>query len=253
MVGNVQILLAEDDYQYGNIIKKQLEAVGYQVVHCFDGEVAWKKFQRDDFDLCILDVMMPKKDGFTLAQDIRKKNGMIPIIFVSAKSADEDRLHGFRIGGDDFLVKPFSMRELIMRIRVFLRRTLPKDVPGDGIYKLGDDVRFNYEEKELRKTGGEAFATLTKKEAKVLRYLVENSNKLVKRDEILLKVWGNSSFFSSRSMDVFITRLRKHFKMQPGIALETLHNVGIRLNILESSKDKKDESTSTDTDNQGDD
>ncbi|MCF6404029.1 response regulator transcription factor [Chitinophaga filiformis] len=253
MVGNVQILLAEDDYQYGNIIKKQLEAVGYQVVHCFDGEVAWKKFQRDDFDLCILDVMMPKKDGFTLAQDIRKKNGMIPILFVSAKSADEDRLHGFRIGGDDFLVKPFSMRELIMRIRVFLRRTLPKDVPGDGIYKLGEDVRFNYEEKELRKTGGEAFATLTKKEAKVLRYLVENSNKLVKRDEILLKVWGNSSFFSSRSMDVFITRLRKHFKTQPGIALETLHNVGIRLNILESSKDKKDESTSADTDNQGDD
>jgi DNA-binding response OmpR family regulator len=251
MVGNVQILLAEDDYQYGNIIKKQLEAVGYQVVHCFDGEVAWKKFQRDDFDLCILDVMMPKKDGFTLAQDIRKKNGMIPILFVSAKSADEDRLHGFRIGGDDFLVKPFSMRELIMRIRVFLRRTLPKDVPGDGIYKLGEDVRFNYEEKELRKTGGEAFATLTKKEAKVLRYLVENSNKLVKRDEILLKVWGNSSFFSSRSMDVFITRLRKHFKTQPGIALETLHNVGIRLNILESSKDKKDESTSDDTDNQG--
>ncbi|SFO19338.1 DNA-binding response regulator, OmpR family, contains REC and winged-helix (wHTH) domain [Chitinophaga sp. YR627] len=245
MVSNVQILLAEDDYQYGSIIKKQLEAAGYAVVHCFDGEVALKKFQRDDFDLCILDVLMPKKDGFTLAQDIRKKNGMIPILFISSKATDEDRLHGFRIGGDDFLVKPFSMRELIMRIRVFLRRTLPKDVPGDGIYKLGDDVRFNYEEKELTRAGGEPFATLTKKEAKVLRYLVENSNKLVKRDEILLKVWGNSSFFSSRSMDVFLTRLRKHFKEEPGIALETLHNVGVRLNIPECT-DKDSESTSTD-------
>jgi len=245
MVSNVQILLAEDDYQYGNIIKKQLEAVGYSVVHCFDGEIAWKKFQRDDFDLCILDVMMPKKDGFSLAQDIRKKNGMIPILFISSKSADEDRLHGFRIGGDDFLIKPFSMRELIMRIQVFLRRTLPKDMPGDGIYKLGEEVRFNYEEKELTRVDeGEPFAVLTKKEAKVLRYLVENSNKLVKRDEILLKIWGNSSFFSSRSMDVFITRLRKHFKMEPGIALETLHNVGIRLNILENTKNEK--STSAD-------
>lgn len=240
MVSNVQILLAEDDYQYGTIIKKQLEAVGYTVVHCFDGEIAWKKFQRDDFDLCILDVMMPKKDGFSLAQDIRKKNGMIPILFISGKTADEDRLHGFRIGGDDFLTKPFSIRELIMRIQVFLRRTLPKDMPGDGIYKLGEEVRFNYEEKELtRGEEGEPFAVLTKKEAKVLRYLVENSNKLVKRDEILLKIWGNSSFFSSRSMDVFITRLRKHFKMEPGIALETLHNVGIRLNILEDTGSAK--------------
>ncbi|HJT74517.1 MAG TPA: response regulator transcription factor [Chitinophaga sp.] len=230
MVSNVQILLAEDDYQFGNIIKKQLEAEGYAVVLCFDGEVAWKKFQRDDFDLCILDVTMPKKDGFTLAQDIRKKNGMIPILFISSKVRDEDRLHSFRIGGDDFLTKPFSVRELVMRIRVFLRRTLPKDVPGDGIYKIGD-VRFNYEEKELTRVGGEPVASLTKKEAKVLRYLVENSNKLVKRDEILLKIWGNSSFFSSRSMDVFIARLRKHFRLEPNIDLETLHNVGIRLNI----------------------
>ncbi|MVT11922.1 response regulator transcription factor [Chitinophaga tropicalis] len=230
MVSNVQILLAEDDYQFGNIIKKQLEAEGYTVVLCFDGEVAWKKFQRDDFDLCILDVTMPKKDGFTLAQDIRKKNGMIPILFISSKVRDEDRLHSFRIGGDDFLTKPFSVRELVMRIRVFLRRTLPKDVPGDGIYKIGD-VRFNYEEKELTRVGGEPVASLTKKEAKVLRYLVENSNKLVKRDEILLKIWGNSSFFSSRSMDVFIARLRKHFRLEPNIDLETLHNVGIRLNI----------------------
>lgn len=238
MVSNVQILLAEDDYQFGNIIKKQLEAEGYMVLHCFDGEVAWKKFQREDFDLCILDVTMPKKDGFTLAQDIRKKNGMIPILFISSKVRDEDRLHGFRIGGDDFLMKPFSVRELVMRIKVFLRRTLPKDVPGDGIYKIGD-VRFNYEEKELTRIGGEPVASLTKKEAKVLRYLVENSNKLVKRDEILLKIWGNSSFFSSRSMDVFIARLRKHFRLEPNIALETLHNVGIRLNVTVNNSENE--------------
>jgi DNA-binding response OmpR family regulator len=241
MESNVQILLAEDDYYYGNIIKKQLEAAGYSVTHCFDGEVAWKKFQRDDFDLCILDVMMPKKDGFTLAQEIRKRNGMIPIIFISSRGLDEDRLQGFRIGGDDYLVKPFSMRELVMRIRVFIRRTLPRDLPSDGIYKIGH-VRFNYEEKELtRENNEEVFASLTKKEAKVLKYLVENSNKLVKRDEILLKVWGNSSFFSSRSMDVFITRLRKHLKMESGIELETLHNIGIRLNIPEETESTKGE------------
>ncbi|SFD14284.1 DNA-binding response regulator, OmpR family, contains REC and winged-helix (wHTH) domain [Chitinophaga sp. CF118] len=241
MESNVQILLAEDDYYYGNIIKKQLETAGYTVTHCFDGEVAWKKFQRDDFDLCILDVMMPKKDGFTLAQEIRKRNGMIPIIFISSKGLDEDRLQGFRIGGDDYMVKPFSMRELVMRIRVFIRRTLPKDLPSDGIYKIGH-VRFNYEEKELsRESSDEVFASLTKKEAKVLKYLVENSNKLVKRDEILLKVWGNSSFFSSRSMDVFITRLRKHFKLESGIELETLHNIGIRLNIPEETESNKGE------------
>ena len=230
MESNVSILLAEDDYHYGNVVKKHLESQGYHVVHCFDGEVAWKKFQRDDFDLVILDVMMPKRDGFSLAQDIRKRNGMIPIIFISTRSLDEDRLHGFRIGGDDFIIKPFSMKELVMRIRVFLRRTLPKEIPGDGIYRIGH-VRFNYDEKELTKEDGIPIAALTKKEAKVLKYMVENSNKLVKRDEILLKVWGNSSFFSSRSMDVFITRLRKHFKLEPGIDLETLHNVGIRLNI----------------------
>lgn len=230
MESNVSILLAEDDYHYGNVVKKHLEQQGYHVVHCFDGEVAWKKFQRDDFDLVILDVVMPKRDGFSLAQDIRKRNGMIPIIFISTRSLDEDRLHGFRIGGDDYLIKPFSMKELVMRIRVFLRRTLPKEIPGDGIYRIGH-VRFNYDDKELTKEDGVLISALTKKEAKVLKYLVENSNKLVKRDEILLKVWGNSSFFSSRSMDVFITRLRKHFKLEPGIDLETLHNVGIRLNI----------------------
>jgi DNA-binding response OmpR family regulator len=230
MESNVSILLAEDDYHYGNVIKKHLETSNFHVVHCFDGEVAWKKFQRDDFDIVILNVGMPKRDGFTLATDIRKRNGMIPIIFISSRATDEDKLHGFRIGGDDYIVKPFSMKELVMRIQVFLKRTLPREIPGDGIYRIGK-VRFNYEEKELTKEDGETIANLTKKEAKVLKYLVENSNKLVKRDEILLKVWGNSSFFSSRSMDVFITRLRKHFKMEPGIDLETLHNVGIRLNI----------------------
>jgi len=241
MESNVQILLAEDDYNYGNIIKKQLESAGWTVTLCFDGEVAWKKFQRDDYDLCILDVDMPKKDGFTLAQEIRKRNGMVPIIFISDVGLDEERLQGFRIGGDDFLVKPFSLRELVMRIKVFIRRTLPKELPCDGIYKIGH-VRFNYEEKELsREDSDEVFASLTKKEAKVLKYLVENSNKLVKRDEILLKVWGNSSFFSSRSMDVFITRLRKHFKLESGIELETLHNIGIRLNIPEESASNKED------------
>jgi two-component system, OmpR family, response regulator VicR len=228
---NVQILLAEDDYLCGSTIKKHLEEVGYKVTHCYDGDVAWKKFQRDDFDVCIVNVNMPKKDGITLAQDIRKRNGVVPLIFIAAKASDEERVQGFRMGADDFLVKPFSFKELVMRVKVFLRRTLPKEMPGDGIYRIGQ-VNFHYEEKELvRVNETEPFATLTKKEAKVLKYLVENSNKLVKRDEILLKVWGNSSIFSSRSMDVFLTRLRKYFRLEPGVDLETLHNVGIRLNI----------------------
>lgn len=234
MESPVQILLAEDDYHYGGVIKKHLEAAGYSVVHCYDGEVAWRKFQRSDFDLVLLDVVMPKKDGFTLAQDIRKKNGMIPILFLTSRAMDEDRLEGFRIGGDDYIIKPFSMRELLLRIRVFLKRSLPKNPPGGNVYRLGQ-LFFNYVEKELTNEQGNLIGALTKREALLLRHLVENCNKLVKREELLLKIWGTSSFFASRSMDVFITRLRKHFKQEPGIELETLHNVGIRLNIPESS------------------
>lgn len=237
MDSNVQILLAESDYQFGSLVKRYLDDWGFQVTYCFDGEVAWKKFQREDFDFCIIDVNMPKKDGFSLGQDIRKRNGIVPLMFTSAKGTDEERIQGFRLGADDFMVKPFSLRELVARIKVFLRRTTPHDIPADGIYHLGP-LRFNFDEKELSKANeAEPFATLTKKESKVLRYLVEHRNKLVKRDDLLLKVWGNSSFFSSRSMDVFLTRLRKYFRTEPGIDLETLHNVGIRLNISRSDSE----------------
>lgn len=230
MIRKTQILLVDDDYHFGGIVKKHLESEGFDVVHCFDGEIAWKRFQKDDFDIILLDVMMPKKDGFTLAQDIRRKNGLIPILFITSRKLDEDRLEGFRIGGDDYITKPFSMQELVARIRVFLKRTLPRAHNEKREFTLGK-LTFNVEYLNVKDENGKVIGEITPREVELIRYFKENANQILKREEILLNVWGKDGFFSGRSMDVFITRMRKHFKADPQIQLETLHNVGFRLNI----------------------
>jgi len=229
---NAKILLADDDFDISGVIKKYLEAAGYIVDHCSDGETAWKKFQRDNFDVCLLDIVMPKKDGFELAEDIRRKNGLVPIIFLSSERVhDDDKLNGFRLGADDYIIKPLSMRELLLKIRVFQRRTASYMVKeGGDVQPLGHFV-LDYKKLQIQDANCVKLDSVTPREGLLLRYLVNNSNKILKREEILLKVWGKEGFFTGRSMDVFVAKLRRKLKSDPRIVLETLHNIGLRLNV----------------------
>lgn len=228
-----RILLVEDDQNVGAVTKKRLEEAGYDVVHCIDGQMAWDQFQLRTFDICLLDVVMPKKDGFTLAEQIRRKNDFIPILFLTSKAMDEDKIKGFKTGADDYITKPFSMQELLLRIEVFLKRSKSTTVVATEKrtqYTIGK-LTFDYNDLILREKNGEVSSTLTQKEADLLKYLCDNANKTLKREEILFHVWGKDDYFLGRSMDVFITKLRKHFKTDPAIKLETLHGVGFRFNI----------------------
>lgn len=221
-----QILLAEDDPSLGFVIKDNLQVNGYQVTLCANGEDALRAFGAQVFDLCILDVMMPKKDGFTLAQQIRAIDKNIPILFVTAKSMLEDKISGFQSGGDDYLVKPFSMEELLLRIEVFLRRSAPPEKVDS--YSLGE-FNFDCQNFTLRHRQGEK--TLTQKEAEVLKLLCLNKDRVLKREEILKAVWGNDDYFLGRSMDVFISKLRKYLKEDPRVQIVNYHGVGFRLEV----------------------
>ena len=222
-----KIILVEDDPSLGFVIKDNLLLKGYDVSLCSDGEEGQKVFEGNHFDLCILDVMMPKKDGFSLAQTIRKKNRQIPILFITAKSMLEDKIHGFHAGGDDYIVKPFSMEELCLRIEVFLRRSnsLPT---GEQNFSLGA-FTFDCHNYTLHHLSG--FKTLTQKEAEVLKLLCQNKERVLKREEILKNVWGNDDYFLGRSMDVFISKLRKHLKDDPRVQIVNYHGVGFKLEV----------------------
>ncbi|MBC9910428.1 response regulator transcription factor [Chitinophaga varians] len=225
-----RILLVEDDEYIGAVTKKRLEEAGYDVVHSIDGQAAWEQFQLRTFDICLLDVVMPKKDGLTLAQQIRTVNDHIPILFLTSKNEKEDRIAGLRTGADDYISKPFSMQELILRIEVFLKRTRSQIAKRSTTFAIGK-LMFDYEDLRLYNETGEISISLTQKEAELLRYLCENPNKTLKREDILSHVWGKDDYFLGRSMDVFVTKLRKHFKSDPHVKLETLHGVGFRFNI----------------------
>lgn len=220
----------EDDQYIGAATKKRLEEAGYDVVHSIDGQAAWEQFQSRTFDICLLDVVMPKKDGLALAEQIRKVNDHVPILFLTSKNEKEDRIKGLRTGADDYISKPFSMQELILRIEVFLKRTRNQPVEKSNIFHLGK-LTFDYEDLRLYNEEGDISISLTQKEAELLLYLCNNPNKTLKREEILANVWGKDDYFLGRSMDVFITKLRKHFKSDPHIRLETLHGVGFRFNV----------------------
>lgn len=223
----VKILLAEDDTALSFVIKDNLTDAGYEVFTCADGEAAWQEFQKKKFDLCLLDVNMPVRDGFAVAKKIRQQSDVIPIIFITAKSLEDDKLKGFAAGADDYITKPFSMKELIMRIEVFLRRTKKLDADIKEDYQIG---KLKFVHNELKIYDGAQSINLTQKEADLLKFLAQNNNKILKREEVLLNVWGKDDYFLGRSMDVFITKLRKHFKADPSVNLETIHGVGFRLN-----------------------
>jgi DNA-binding response OmpR family regulator len=228
MQQKIKILVAEDDLQLGFIIKDNLEEAGFQVVNCPDGESGWEYYQKTNPDLCILDVNMPYRDGFSLAKKIRQKSDIVPIIFLTAKSMEEDKLKGFAIGADDYVVKPFSMKELLSRIQVFLRRNkLIIKQPGKS-FLVG---RFTFIPEELRLSTPEETIALTQREAELLSFLCEHPDKILRREEILLHVWGKNDFFLGRSMDVFITRLRKFLASDPLITIETIHKVGYRFTV----------------------
>jgi DNA-binding response OmpR family regulator len=222
-----KVLLAEDDLSLGYVIKDNLVDAGYEVVLCADGQSAIDKFTKESFDICLLDVMMPNKDGFAVAKKIRQQTDQIPILFITAKSLEEDRIHGFEVGADDYIVKPFSMQELLLRIDVFLRRTKKMYSEKAVNFQIGK-MNFSFNDLKLS-VGGTAF-NMTQKEAELLLFLCEHPNRILKREEVLLNVWGKDDYFLGRSMDVFITKLRKYFKSDTTVHIETIHGMGFRFN-----------------------
>lgn len=223
------ILLAEDDQNLGFMIQDNLESLGHSVTWCSDGSTALDSFSSSDFEICVLDVMMPKMDGFELATRIREKNEIVPIIFLTAKSQEEDRLSGFEIGGDDYITKPFSIKELSYRINVFLRRnSIDKKVEIDREVKFGTS---SFDPKNLIYTFDGESQSLTQMEANLLNLLIVNKNELIKRETILETIWGENDYFKGRSLDVFITRLRKYLKKDTCLEIRNHHGVGFSLII----------------------
>lgn len=222
----VKILYVEDDAALSFITKDELEQVGYMVHHCEDGQEALTAFDNNHFDIVILDIMLPKLDGFSIAKEIRTKNEGIPILFLSAKSMEEDRLKGFEIGADDYLTKPFSIDELLFKIKIFLKRKSVSSSGNINTYKIG---RYIFEPNNLLLKCETESHELTSKEADLLSLFAESLNETIKREDILVKLWGKNDYFLGRSLDVFISRLRKYLAKDEKIELQTVRGVGFKL------------------------
>ncbi len=222
-----RILYVEDDETLSFVTKDNLELNGYKVDHCMDGESAVETFFHNSYDLCILDVMLPKMDGFAVAEKIRATDPNVPILFLTAKSMKEDRIHGLKLGADDYITKPFSIEELILKIEVFLRRKYVTVSVNDQ-YKIG---LYNFDYRNLTISLQSDHRSLTQKEADLLKMLLDHKNNVVKRSLILEKLWGEDDYFLGRSMDVFISRLRKYLSGDDKIKLDNIHGVGFKLII----------------------
>lgn len=220
-----KILLAEDEPSLGQIIKESLETRGYQIVHCRDGKEALDSYYKENPNLLVLDVMMPKKDGFTLAKEIRMQDSITPIIFLTAKSQTRDVVEGFTTGGNDYLKKPFSMEELIVRIENLLSNK--KNIKEEAVISIGD-YQFDFKKQTLQ-FKEEMMQSLTHREAHLLFHLNNNKNNVLDRSIILKKLWGNDDFFNARSMDVFITKLRKKLKKDDNIKIINVRGYGYKL------------------------
>ena len=225
----ISILLAEDDINLGFVIADQLRSEGYQVSLATDGVEALKRFNEQAYRLCVFDVMMPKKDGFTLAKDIRKINSDIPILFLTAKSMTEDKIEGFNAGGDDYLTKPFSVEELNLRIKSLLKRVnIRTEIPEEKVFNVAN---FVFDTENLTLTLDGKVQSLTKKEAQILKLLFKFKNQVLPREVILNTVWGQDDYFVGRSLDVFITKLRKYLKADESIVILNIHGVGFKLEL----------------------
>lgn len=228
---NKKILLVEDDPNFGTVLKDYLMMNNYDVVHAKNGMEGFEKFKKDDFDLCILDVMMPYKDGFTLAKEIKEKNEDVPIIFLTAKAMKEDVLKGYKVGADDYLNKPFDSEVLLMKIKAIIQRKATDNIADSkqfefkiGRFDLNSKLRF------LKFNGGDPIK-LSPKENELLRMLALHENDLMPRELALTKIWRDDNYFTSRSMDVYIAKLRKYLKLDPNVEILNIHGEGFRLVI----------------------
>lgn len=219
-------MLAEDDMNLGKVLTTVLKGKGFDVKHAENGEAAYETFCTDTFDICLIDVMMPLKDGFTLAQEIRKMDKKIPIIFLTAKTLQEDMIKGLSIGGDDYITKPFSIEVLLARINALLRRTGVQEEEEGNVVALGK-IMFDRKRHTLTIDGVEQ--KITTREAALLEMLYEKRNDVMYRSYALKKIWGEDSFYNSRNMDVYITRLRKLLKSEPAIQIINVHSTGFKL------------------------
>lgn len=228
MNSKTRILLAEDDPNLGTLLQEYLETKDFDTILCTDGDKAFKAFSKQQFDFVILDVMMPVKDGFTVAKEIRTINKKIPIIFLTAKSMKEDTLRGFNLGADDYITKPFSMEELLVRVNAILRRTDQSMVDSNDkrTFEIGD-FAFDYDRQILKH--GDSETKLTTKENELLYLLTLNKNGVLERNYALNAIWGDDNYFNGRSMDVYIAKLRKHLKPDPSIEIINIHGKGFKL------------------------
>jgi DNA-binding response OmpR family regulator len=230
MNSDFQILLVEDDQNLGFVVKDNLESAGNVVDWCTDGVKALGRFGLNKYDLCIVDVMLPKLDGFTLVRKIREINEQIPVLFLTAKSLEEDRIKGFEIGADDYISKPFSMEELLLRVKVFLKRNSVQYQTPE-VAERTQVGKFIFDMQNLSLSNGNVETKLTQKEADLLQLFVKNKEIVLKREHILKSVWGQSDYFLGRSLDVFITRLRKYLKDDPDITITNYHKVGFKFSV----------------------
>lgn len=222
----VNILLCEDDENLGMLLREYLEAKGYTTELCPDGEKGYDAFQRNDFDLCILDVMMPRMDGFTLAGKLREINPNIPFMFLTAKTMKEDIREGFELGADDYISKPFSMEEVVFRIDAILRRVRGKRAKDQAIRRIG---KFVFDTQKQMLILGNEQKKLTTKEAELLRLLSNRANELMQRDLALKSIWVEDNYFNARSMDVYITKLRRLLQADPNVEILNVHGKGYKL------------------------
>lgn len=222
----IRLLVVEDDPNLGQILSDYLRLKEYDPTLCVDGEIGLDTFKNGQFDLCLLDIMMPKKDGITLAKEIRLLDKEIPIIFLTAKSLKEDTIEGFRAGADDYMTKPFSMEELLLRIHAVLRRSFKGDKHPKSIYTFGKST-FDFDKQTL--IIEDKKVKLTNKESQLLRLLCQNMNEVLDRSAALKMIWRDDSYFNARSMDVYIAKLRKYLKQDDGVSIITIHGEGFKL------------------------
>ena len=222
------LFYVEDDESLSFVTRDNLELQDYKVTYCPDGRTAMAAIKEETFDLCILDVMLPDVDGFTIAEEIRKFNTQVPILFLTAKSMKEDRIKGLRLGADDYITKPFSIEELLLKIEIFLRRSKVSKMPLPTYLTVGNYV---LDHKNLSLKYGEQSKNLTQKEADLLKMFMESQNEVIKRSFILESLWGEDDYFLGRSLDVFISRLRKYLSQDPRIKIENIHSVGFKMKL----------------------
>ena len=228
---SLRILLAEDDFDFGTILKQYLEISGFEVVWAKNGQEAFDVFKENKFDICVLDVMMPILDGFALSEKIIDINPEIPFLFLTAKSLKEDKIKGLKLGADDYIIKPCEADELVLRIQNILKRSHLISINSNEIIVIGN---YKFDIENLQLIHDSKTQRLTDKEAQLIQYLFENKNGLIKREAVLKKIWHSDDFFSGRSLDVFISRIRKYFNEDDAISIETIRGIGFEFKVSQN-------------------